>query len=214
MIPCKDCNIFKKFNYCPYLKDRLIYSQWWKRFICVFHTLFIKVAPEVYDDVGLVGWGYVLDSWWTTICTPFRHIKWFFQRVFRGWDNRNLWALDCSIVKWLLPQLIAFRNLPPHGHPCDLKCMEDWLYIIDKMIWSFKWILADSEDKYADEIGYSEMMDLFNKAYNLDMDNNKTFLQVKDEQIKNRYESMKEELEDKYQEGMNLFYEYFRNLWD
>lgn len=48
----------------------------------------------------------------------FRHIKWFYQRRTRGFDNRELWDLGNTMAEWLYPRIKAFRELYKHGYPC------------------------------------------------------------------------------------------------
>ena len=38
-------------------------------------------------------------------------IKRCFQRIFRGWDDSEIWSLDDTFYKWLLPRLKRFREL-------------------------------------------------------------------------------------------------------
>lgn len=40
-----------------------------------------------------------------------RKIKFFFQRVIRGWDDSETWSLDYEFYKWLLPRLKRFEEL-------------------------------------------------------------------------------------------------------
>ena len=45
-------------------------------------------------------------------------IKYFLQRVFRGWDDRETWDLEIEFLKWILPRLKRFKKIsiayPPH----------------------------------------------------------------------------------------------------
>ena len=45
-------------------------------------------------------------------------IKYFFQRVFRGWDDRETWDLEYEFLKWILPRLKRLKKIsiayPPH----------------------------------------------------------------------------------------------------
>lgn len=71
-------------------------------------------------DRGLVGLWY-----WTTYAyyrlrdkkrdVP-RQIKWAYQRVFRGWDDRAVWSLDTHLTKVLGQQLILMSEIA-HGYP-------------------------------------------------------------------------------------------------
>lgn len=38
-------------------------------------------------------------------------IKFFFQRVFRGWDDRETWDLEYEFLKWILPRLKRYAKI-------------------------------------------------------------------------------------------------------
>lgn len=40
-----------------------------------------------------------------------RLIKFFFQRVFRGWDDSETWDFEESFLKWALPRLKRVRKI-------------------------------------------------------------------------------------------------------
>jgi len=64
-----------------------------------------------------------------------RCVRWFFQRLFRGFDDRVTWNLCNEMVSWLLPRLIRLRDLTI-AHPPNLK-EEEWISILDEMIEGF-----------------------------------------------------------------------------
>lgn len=43
-------------------------------------------------------------------------VRWAWQRVFRGWDDRALWSLDTWLARTLGAQLVAMAALA-HGWP-------------------------------------------------------------------------------------------------
>lgn len=88
-------------------------------------------------------------------------------------QDKELWGLDVTIAKFVLPRLIKFKQ-KLGSYPSNLKDSQEWEGIIDKMIWSFEYVIKD--DSYC--LKYSE-------------------------------EDWK-----RYKEGMDLFAEYFRDLWD
>ena len=61
-----------------------------------------------------------------------RKIKFFFQRLTRGWDDSDTWSLDYTIAQFVLPRLKRFKELNI-GAPSDLT-EETWDEILDKMI--------------------------------------------------------------------------------
>lgn len=80
--------------------------------------------------------------WWIPLNfikeIPFQ-IKWWWQRRVRGWDDRDIWSLDITIAKFVLPRLKYLRE--HHcGYPCDLQEIE-WDMILDEVIESFELII-------------------------------------------------------------------------
>lgn len=53
-----------------------------------------------------------------------RHIRWAYQRVTRGWDDRALWSLDHHLARTLGAQLLWLAD-HGHGYPCDTTA-EKW----------------------------------------------------------------------------------------
>ena len=46
-----------------------------------------------------------------------RNIRFFFQRLFRGWDDSETWSMDITFYKWLEPRLKRFQELN-FAYPC------------------------------------------------------------------------------------------------
>lgn len=91
-----------------------------------------------------------------------RSVKYFFQRLFRGWDDSETWNLDQSLSRLILPRLKRYR---------ELYC-KSTAETVDKMIYSFEYLASEK-----------------------------------------CYEYNPEE-DEKVQEGLNLFAEHYRSLWD
>jgi hypothetical protein len=70
-----------------------------------------------------------------------RAAQWALQRRTRGFDDRELWSLDITLARWLLPRLTALVEGPRD----DLK--EEMQEVIDalKLVASGKCVLADIE---------------------------------------------------------------------
>ena len=59
---------------------------------------------------------------------------WFFiQRLERGFDDSELWSLDATLCKFLLPRLKRFKKVTC-VHPACLS-QEEWNSILDEIIW-------------------------------------------------------------------------------
>ena len=116
----------------------------------------------------------------------FKRIKFLFQKIFKGYTDEDLWDLYGITTRFILPKLIAFKEMNRSGHPVDLKNMEEWDVILDKMIFAFKHTFNTyyiSDEEYG---GLSE-----NVCTNAII-----------------------EAHNKYKEGMFLFAEYFGGLWN
>lgn len=113
-----------------------------------------------------------------------RCLKKLIFRIKHGFWASDLWSLDCSIAKFVLPRLKNFReNLC--GYPGnDEMTLEKWEDIIDSMIFSLDHIVRDlTDDSYCDDCREWDA-----------------------EKVSTHFE--------KVQHGCELFGKYFQNLWD
>lgn len=101
-----------------------------------------------------------------------RRIEWFFQRRTRGWDDRDLWSLDITIAKFIVPRL-KFYHTNYCGWPAGLS-KKEWKEITGKMLYAFE-LIADEE-----HLPGSEDFEKYNKIM---------------------------------QDGLDLFRQYYFNLW-
>ena len=83
-----------------------------------------------------------------------RQEEWATQRASRGFDNTELWNLDSTIAKFILPRLVAFRTRAEVvGYPGQYSSAEEWQAIMDEMIFAFGFIAGDAKfDTHSDEI--------------------------------------------------------------
>ena len=106
-------------------------------------------------------------------------------RIKNGAGCCDIFGLDYYLAKKIIKPLKVFRSKENISHPSELKNYEEWREILDKMIWSFDYLL-DGE----------EMGKMFEKEFG------------KNVNIEKQIEWAKRE-----QEGFELFGKYFRNLW-
>lgn len=145
-----------------------------------------------------------------------RWFKWMWQRVFRGFSDRQLWSLDYTVAKYTLPKLKHYRNnCLKHGVPGVLcaeendididyeVAREEWKRIIDTMIYSLEHVIDDDFDPcftHDEDHGIKIVGDVPGErqveAFGIHMDEVKF-----------------KERELKIQEGFANFGKYFRNLW-
>lgn len=96
-----------------------------------------------------------------------RSIKFFFQRLLRGWDDSETWNLDYSLANLILPRLKRFRKLHC-GYPGQLETDGEWNTIIDQMIYSFEYLASEKAWGIASEeeaVEIQKGLDLFAKYY-------------------------------------------------
>jgi len=105
-----------------------------------------------------------IKDWWFDI-------RMWWQRKTRGYSDIEVWNLDDSICKWVLPRLKAFRE-STIGYPnvpgkCDT--FEDWQAMVDEMIFGFDWAMKE-DDWYHENVFYKtgkekeEALEVFNNT--------------------------------------------------
>lgn len=60
-----------------------------------------------------------------------RSVKWAYQRVVRGWDDRAVWAIDDHLSKTLGEQLVTMSEIA-YGYPGDAYPYERWIADLKK----------------------------------------------------------------------------------
>lgn len=68
------------------------------------------------------------------------NIELFKERVKNGFDASDLYSLDYTIAKTLLPKMIEKFRDTTHSYPADIT-YEEWKEILTKLIWFFNEIL-------------------------------------------------------------------------
>lgn len=107
---------------------------------------------------------YQLRAWFLNL--PDR-VKWFFQRVFRGYDDPGWWDIEISLARWIIPRLKHLRE-HTHGYPPGVGGEESWDKILGKIILAFELIVEMlGEDTNLPPIRdqIDEGLDLFRKWY-------------------------------------------------
>lgn len=94
-----------------------------------------------------------------------RDIKFFWQRLRRGWDDSDTWNLDCIVAKLVLSRLKRFKEVT-NGYPADMTS-EEWNQKINLMISSFEFYASDRRfDCSPSEFDNAQLgLDLFAKHY-------------------------------------------------
>lgn len=140
---------------------------------------------------------YPRAVWW--------NIKAFFQRRIRGFDDSEVWSLDDTILKFILPRLKRFREKDTHAWPGALTIFEiDHDDYMD---------LSPSERNDLDERSLEEwgrMLDKMIRAIELKIEHGGIYYV---EHADGSFE-FSEALEAEANEGWALFIEWFHALWD
>ena len=167
---------------------------------------------------------------WTNLRGSFRRI---WQNIRWGWNESDVWSLDVTIAKFILPRLKYLKKvkqgcpiLDGYEHEDSEeqfdKMHKEWDCIMDKMIQTFEWIINDNDD-------LSDTCEKENVNFHLPFkfipcndgsDCSKMELDGTPEQIKEhdiifkKYMDLMEEREKEIQKGLALFAKYYRGLWD
>lgn len=114
----------------------------------------------IFLDVLMGNIIYKLKNWIKNL--P-RSVIFFIQRRKQGWDDSDIWSLDCTLAKLILPRLKRLREIHC-GYPYNLT-EEKWNTILDKMIIAFSWYQSEERwcKKELQEI--KEGMSLFAEYY-------------------------------------------------
>lgn len=100
-----------------------------------------------------------------------RMIQALLQKLFWGYNYKDMWNLDHHFAIEINKRLKYFRKHRSGGHPIDTKNNTEWNYVIDKMIlgfdniineWKVDFDIADDKQFY-NEI--NEGLDLFRKHF-------------------------------------------------
>ena len=71
---------------------------------------------------------------------PFKH---FFQKLFRGFSDAELWDIGTALYIWLYPRLKAYRHMKRHGVPMEFTA-RDWEAFLARSQWVLEQYLGDS----------------------------------------------------------------------
>lgn len=148
-------------------------------------------------------------------------IKWAWQRVYRGWDDRIIWAVDIYLTRMLPIWLKALKD-DKMGVPASLctKSVEEgtviWDEILDKIIKGF---IAAQRITERDFPIMSDLEELEKSRYGkmllpwVEEDVNRLNQLYKELSFRDKFKQQEDAAYEEFQEGMNLFTEHFFNLW-
>ena len=87
---------------------------------------------------GLFGWSlsYVLTHPWIIPGEVYRRTKWFVQRGWRGYSDRDNWGIDGFLLEILPPMLENLKH--GYGYPSEFDSQDEWVCILEQMIVGFR----------------------------------------------------------------------------
>jgi hypothetical protein len=139
----------------------------WRRIRIIFRYLFSKVTQ---------GW---------------LELKWAWQRVFRGWDDRVIWSIDYYLCE-MMPQWLDALKEQKHGIPVEFTWSADDTWYYAESEWQT--VLKDIK------AGFSAYVKLHDVDFKW-----KNFADLKEKS---------DELQRVFERGMKLLTEHFGSLCD
>ena len=142
------------------------------------------------------------------------YIKRFYQRGKRGWADSDVWNFDYYLSKIISEGLGHLQKnqyiLPTWREDLtEEKASKKWKYILTTIINTFKTAIEIEEQeifyipkRYRNEEQYKKMVDIIRTLKKKDPE------MYRDTRVLNEYESVK------FEEGFDLFKEYFFSFWD
>ena len=135
-------------------------------------------------------------------------IKWAWQRVFKGYDDRATWGFD-SWVSEYAPKILRDMKSFVHGYPSnsfgkkkkgDIQSVKEWKGVIEKIAKGFDAANSIQNNEYMKKVKL--------KKPRKDMFGNDSYTDYKFDKKKH------DKLMKNFDEGMKLFHKYYFNLWD
>lgn len=72
-------------------------------------------------------------------------LKYIFQKLIRGYSDDELWDLDDTLARYILPRLKRFREVNTNSYPGECGSLKRWYRKLDKMIWAFDYVIRNKE---------------------------------------------------------------------
>ncbi len=142
------------------------------------------------------------------------------QRMRKKWLKKHgqyiapkeLWNLDYTVAKFILPRLIKFKE-NSSGFPGydEADTMDKWQDILQKMITAFEYIVTD-DDWWIDDPRYD-----YSECLHVETDNVAKiinfYLDDWAKEIEKNQSAERDRRNEVIREGLELFSKYFRHLW-
>lgn len=141
--------------------------------------------------------------------------KWMRQYK-RKMKEKDTWDLSYNFARYVLPRLKRFRQVV-NGHPVkdDVKTMDDWYKVLDKIILAFDYIV-DADDWWLFNPEYDYTSGLHFGSEPTDKPGRSRCVITEEDWVAPVREKMNKEEQRRYeviQEGLNLFAKWYMHLW-
>mgnify|MGYP000880928582 FL=1 len=141
--------------------------------------------------------------------------KWMRQYK-RKMKEKDTWDLSYNFARYVLPRLKRFRQVV-NGHPVkdDVKTMDDWYKVLDKIILAFDYIVdADYWWIFNPEYDYTSGLHFGSES--TDKPGRSRCVITEEDWVAPVREKMNKEEQRRYeviQEGLKLFAKWYMDLW-
>ena len=141
--------------------------------------------------------------------------KWMRQYK-RKMKEKDTWDLSYNFARYVLPRLKRFRQVV-NGHPVkdDVKTMDDWYKVLDKIILAFDYIV-DADDWWIFNPEYDYTSGLHFGSESTDKPGRSRCVITEEDWVAHVREKMNKEEQRRYeviQEGLKLFAKWYMDLW-
>ena len=123
------------------------------------------------------------------IVNVLNHIKWFFQRIFRGYSDYDFWDFGEFACRKILPYLKKWVAMERHGYPEDVGSFEEWNKILDEIVWAVEETATQKDE------------DAVHEKYGGFLTDNRAYTEL-------------EAIWKRQERGMELFGKYIGAMWE
>ena len=75
-----------------------------------------------------------------------RKVKWFFQRVFRGYSDLDMIDFGDFVCRKTLPLLKKWVAMERQGYPAEFKSQEEWENVLKEIVWAVEETAYNNEE--------------------------------------------------------------------
>lgn len=147
--------IMKKYK----LKDGSIY--WHRLYFDIVLQWMTKYSPPL-GSYNYAAYLYQPHKYFGDL---YDRVKWFIQRGYRGYSDRDTWSIDWYLCDWMPRALETLKNRKI-GHPVGLT-RRSWNVRLDRMINAFHIARKIQNANYKTQVEVQQALKQFRKDFNL-----------------------------------------------